>query len=113
MPELFVMPASWMFKAPGAVIVKPLAPGLKMISARSITPDCEMAVMFETAKVAVSDGSLGTVLGVQFVAVFQSPVVGLRFQVALPALAACTRNKERSAMTVSNRKNILVFISSS
>jgi hypothetical protein len=27
----------------------------------------------------------GTVLGIQLVAVFQSPLAGLRFQVALPA----------------------------
>lgn len=35
---------------------------------------------------AGSDGPLGTVAGVQFVAVFQPPVAGLEFQVALPAL---------------------------
>ena len=44
-----------------------------------------MAVVLETPKVAVSLGPLGMVAGVQLVAVFQSPLVGLRFQVALPA----------------------------
>jgi hypothetical protein len=40
------------------------------------------------AKVAVSEAPFGTVCGVQFVAVFQSPEVGLSFQVALPAKTA-------------------------
>ena len=42
-------------------------------------------VAFEAAKVAMSLGPLGTVAGVQFAAVLQSPVLGLTFQVALPA----------------------------
>jgi len=41
--------------------------------------------LFETPKVAVSAGILGTVAGVQFAAVFQSLLAGFRFQVALPA----------------------------
>ena len=41
--------------------------------------------MFETAKVAMSEGLSGTVAGVQFAAVSQSLLVGFRFQVALPA----------------------------
>src|SRR5437016_7489910 len=82
------------------VIVKALAPGSKMISARSIAPACEMAVMFETSNVAVSDGSLGTVFGVQFAAVFQSPLVGLRFQVALPAKISWAVPMRRMAMSV-------------
>lgn len=40
--------------------------------------------MVERAKVAVLVGLLGTIAGVQFVAVFQSPLPGLRFHVALP-----------------------------
>ncbi len=46
-----------------------------------------MPVVCETSKVAVSVGSLGTVAGVQLLGVFQSPLAGLRFQVALPAWA--------------------------
>ena len=45
-----------------------------------------MPVVLETENCAVSAAPLGTVAGVQLVAVFQSPLGGLRFQVALPAL---------------------------
>ena len=44
-----------------------------------------IAVVFETSKVAISVGLLGTVFGVQFAADNHSPLGGLRFQVALPA----------------------------
>jgi len=44
----------------------------------------EIAVTFETSKVAVS-GLIGTVAGVQFSGVFQSLLTGLRFQIALSA----------------------------
>ena len=54
----------------------------------------EMAVFVEVLKVATSDGPLGTVAGVQFAAVFQSPLAGLRFHVALPAEATCAKSKE-------------------
>ena len=46
-----------------------------------------MPVTFERAKVAVSVAELGTVAGVQLAAVFQLPLAGLRFHVALPAKA--------------------------
>jgi len=65
--------------------VKELAPGLKTISESSMLAATEIAVTFETSIVAISEESLGTVFGVQFVAVFQSLLAGLRFQVALPA----------------------------
>jgi hypothetical protein len=51
----------------------------------SVLAERETPVVFEAANVAVSDGSLGMVGGVQFAAWFQSPVAGLVFQVALPA----------------------------
>jgi len=53
----------------------------------------------ERANVAVSAGPLGTVLGVQLAAVFQSSVAGLAFQVALPAkvLLAVERTSVRIA----------------
>ena len=62
----------------------------------------EMSVIVETSKVAMSPGPFGTVLGVQFAAVYQSPLVGLRFQVALSAWANCSasgmrRNASRRA----------------
>ena len=44
-------------------------------------------VWFETPKVAISAVPLGTRAGVQLAAVYQSSLVGLRFQVALMARA--------------------------
>jgi hypothetical protein len=63
------------------------ATGLKTIPSTSTGAERETSVIFEASNVAVSSGPLGTVLGVQLAAVFQSPLVGLRFQVALPAAA--------------------------
>jgi len=48
-------------------------------------PGTEMAVVVEVLNVAVSDGPLGIVAGSQLPAVYQSPLDGLGFQVALPA----------------------------
>ena len=52
-----------------------------------------MSVVLERSKVALSRMPLGTVSGVQLIAVFQSPLVGLRFQVALPARVVGTLRK--------------------
>jgi hypothetical protein len=55
----------------------------------------------ETLKVATSAGSLGTVLGVQFVAVLQSaPLVGLTFHVALPAKAVLATESKNNSATI-------------
>ena len=59
-----------------------------MIPSTSVSAEMETLVVFETANVAVSTDPLGTVAGVQFVAVFQSPEPGLRSHVALPAWLA-------------------------
>ena len=67
------------------VIVNALAPGLKTMLLTSVSAETDTAELFETSNVAVSVLPLGTVAGIQLAAVFQSPVVGLRFQVALPA----------------------------
>jgi hypothetical protein len=53
--------------------------------ARSTSAELRMLVVFEASRVAMSVGELGTVAGVQLVAVFQSLVAGFKFQVALPA----------------------------
>jgi hypothetical protein len=72
--------------AGSAVILKLLAPGSKTMDATSVElAERERFVVLEVAKVAMSLGPFGTVAGVQFAAVFQSPVLGLTFQVALPA----------------------------
>src|SRR5437868_14788290 len=46
-----------------------------------------MFVMFDAAKVAISDGPFGTLSGVQLTAVFQSPLAGELSHCALPATA--------------------------
>ena len=67
-------------------MLKLLAPGLKTIDDTSTgLAEKVRAVVFERPKVAVSLGPLGTVAGVQFAAVFQSLLIGLALQVALPA----------------------------
>jgi hypothetical protein len=67
------------------VMVKALAPGLKMMLSTTVCAEIETSVVFETAKVAMWVGALGTVFGIQFAAVFQSPLVGFELQAALPA----------------------------
>ena len=69
----------------GPVMAKGLAISSNAMAAISIVLEMEMTPIFETSKVAVSFDPLGTVAGVQLAAVFQSPLAGLRFQVALPA----------------------------
>lgn len=58
----------------------------------------EISVRLDEAKVAMSEGSLGTVGGVQFAAVFQSPLVGLRLHVALPPKVGHSRRKSVAIM---------------
>lgn len=69
-------------------IVKALAPGLKIMLSTVTAAEVETTVWLEKAKVAVSEGALGTVCGVQLVAAFQFPLRGFCAQVALPAFAA-------------------------
>ena len=73
--------------AKGVVIVKALALGWNIRALTSAGAERRMLIWLEDAKVAVSLGPLGTVAGVQFVAVFQLLLCGLRVQVALPAKA--------------------------
>jgi len=96
-----------------AAIVNAPAPGLNTISLTSVGAETERLVRPELLKVAISDGPFGTVAGVQFVAVFQSPVAGLEFQVALPASASVTVRRTRvgrrnNFIAKSNRK-VAVF----
>ena len=81
---------------------KPLAPELKTMPLTSVAAESETLVMLETPKVAVSLGPLGTVDGVQLPAVFQSPVAGLPFQVALPANAVPSTTKDRETNKTKN-----------
>ena len=68
-----------------AVIVNPLPPELKLTLSTSTGAETEIPRTLEMENVAMSVVALGTVAGVQLPAVFQSPLLGLRFQVALPA----------------------------
>src|SRR5438105_4578619 len=86
-PELFTIPAPTISKFnPGLLdIVKALAPELNVIWATVVPCEMEIASRLLELKPATSDDPLGTVVGLQFVAVFQSPSPGFRFHVALPA----------------------------
>jgi len=86
-PELLMIPVALKvsFKPEVAVIVKLFAPGAKVIPSTTVFAEIETSVVFERPKVAVSDDRLGTVAGVQLVAIFQSPDPGLSSHVALPA----------------------------
>ena len=110
MPELFVMPTSLIINGDGvlAVIVNALAPALNTIPFTSVFADRDTAVRLLMANVAVSAGPFGTVLGVQFAAVFQSPVAGLLFHVALSPkvlLAVESRSSSNIATTTNNDGN--------
>ena len=80
-----------------------LAPGLNTIPFTSVSAERETPVVLDKANVAVSDGPLGTVFGIQFVAVFQSPVAGLACHVALPAkLLLAVESRSSNIATVRN-----------
>jgi hypothetical protein len=70
--------------SPVAIVYTP-APALKVMVLTSTSAESETSTMLEAPNVAISVAPFGTVAGVQLAAVFQSPVVGLRFQVALSA----------------------------
>ena len=59
--------------------------GAATTASTAVSAESEIAVTLETSTVAISVGLLGTVFGIQLASVFQSPFVGLRFQVALPS----------------------------
>ena len=65
-----------------------------------VAPSGATNLMLEVANVAVSFGPLGTVAGVQLLAVLQFPVAGLAPQVAFPAklLLAVARTSARMAV---------------
>jgi hypothetical protein len=67
------------------VIVNRLAPELNTMLLTSVSPRIEGMRVFETSKVAMSSGPLGTVAGIQCEALFQLPSPALSRQVALSA----------------------------
>ena len=64
-----------------------VAAAAKVMPLTSVFAEMDTLVVFERGNVAVSTDPLGTVVGVQFVAVFQSPELGLRFHVGAAGLA--------------------------
>src|SRR5215471_17705166 len=83
-PELFAIPTPERVRDCFArvVMVKALAPALNTMLFTSVARVTKMAVVLERSKVAVSVDPFGTVFGIQLIGVFQSELVGLRFQVA-------------------------------
>src|SRR6266567_8695526 len=86
-PELLTIPAPTKSKFnPGLLdIVKALALELKVIRSTDVGCEIEIARRLLELKPATSDDPLGTVAGLQFDAVFQSPEAGFSRHVALPA----------------------------
>src|SRR5439155_12468578 len=88
LPELFVMPVPLILSVKGALAVMVygfVAAAVKVMPLTSVFAEIETLVVFDRANVAMSAGPLGTPIGVQLAAVFQSPEVGLRFHCALSA----------------------------
>src|SRR6266446_6669057 len=72
------------------------------LSRLTITLLLMTSVTFDVPKVATSVCELGTVGGVQFAAVFQSPLVGFVAHVALPASESRCAAKNSSAAATKN-----------
>src|SRR5438874_11938545 len=75
-----------------------------MMLLTSVSSESETSVVFERPNVAISAGPLGTPIGVQLSAVFQSPEIGSRSHWALSAyVTVATRNssEQRIAATIS------------
>src|SRR5689334_11364240 len=70
------------------------APGLKTTLSTVIAVETFTVAVLEDPKVATSADPFGTVAGVQLVAVFQSLLVGFKFQVALAPSAAESKKEE-------------------
>src|SRR5262245_52391302 len=87
------------------VNVNALASTLNLMPLRVTLSEGETFVPFETPKVAISVKPLGTVAGVQLLALFQSVLMGLDFHVALPALKWPVKARQR-------RMTNFVFIAS-
>ena len=73
-----------------------------MLSRLTITLLLMTSVTFDVPKVATSVCELGTVGGVQFAAVFQSPLVGFVAHVALPAKAGVKQSSSAKRKTEMN-----------
>src|SRR6266699_3222779 len=114
--ELFRIPVPLMVRSPAArrMVYGFVAARVNVMPSTSIFAGLKKTLtVFEKAKVAVSAGALGTVLGVQLPGIFQSPEVGLRSYCALPAWANVASRRSRtlaiSSMTSLFTEVILQF----
>jgi hypothetical protein len=82
------------------LMVKLGAPGLKSTLLTSIAVGMLTPVTFDGPKLATSDGPLGTMAGIQFAAVFQSPLEGFVLHVALPARQCRCATRDSSAAAI-------------
>jgi len=105
--ELLVTPTPLIVNANElSVIVNALAPELNTMLFSCIWLERDTPVMLDVTNVAISVGELGMVAGIQLAAVFQSPVAGAAFHVALPAklvLPATSTNNRTTGMTMRRR----------
>src|SRR5438552_11183363 len=88
--ELFVIPVPLTVRVePGVTVMVCgfVAAVVNTMALTSVFAEIERSVVFEAPNVAVSADPLGTVAGLKFVTVFQSPEAGLRSHIALPAWA--------------------------
>src|SRR5689334_13455383 len=89
------------------------APGLKTTLSTVIAVETFTVAMLEDPKVATSADPFGTVAGVQLVAVFQSLLVGFKFQVALAPSAESKKEEVRIKKAVNLTRERQSFISQS
>src|SRR5262245_37537134 len=75
----------------------------------SVSSEIDTFVVLESTNVAISVGPLGTVIGVQLAAVFQSPDVGLRFHWALSAYTSAGKSKIREQRIAVPRSVFMVI----
>jgi len=96
----FVMPTPLIVNVTVGVVVmvNPLAPALNTVRLTSVLAEVETPVVLETPNIAVSAAPLGTVAGVQLIAVFQSPLTGLARHFALPPKAVAAAKSKKSSV---------------
>jgi hypothetical protein len=107
-PELLVTPTPLIVNVTGALAetANEFAPGSKTISLTSVSLDIETTLWLLVSNMATSFGPLGTIIGDQFAALFQSPDSGFANHVALVAKAGSTIRKtpRQNIATTKNEK---------
>src|SRR6187399_137102 len=94
-----------------AVIVKGfVAADVNVMPLTSVFAEIETSVVFERPKVAMSAGPLGTPIGVQLAAVFQSPEIGSRSHSALIAYVTVGMRNSRE-QRIAARISVFIVIS--